>query len=157
MGPYAPREPWAYGEPALSDLPPYASCATRLSLLICGGASRARGLRWRGHWSTTIPRDGRPGISTTNISWPGSVSCPDVHATRSARYLLAAGGWYDFWTDQRFDGTRWITYDAELETLPRFVRAGAVIPMGPKLQYVNERAWDPLTFEFTRATWAGPS
>jgi len=27
------------------------------------------------------------------------------------------------------------------------VRAGAVIPMGPELQYANERTWDPLSFE----------
>jgi alpha-glucosidase (family GH31 glycosyl hydrolase) len=60
---------------------------------------------------------------------------------------LPAGGWYDFWTDHRFDGARWITYEAELETLPLFVRAGAVIPMGPDLQYANERSWDPLSFE----------
>jgi alpha-glucosidase (family GH31 glycosyl hydrolase) len=60
---------------------------------------------------------------------------------------LPAGAWYDYWTDRRFEGARWITYDAELETLPLFVRAGAVIPMGPDLQYANEQAWDPLSFE----------
>jgi alpha-glucosidase (family GH31 glycosyl hydrolase) len=60
---------------------------------------------------------------------------------------LPDGGWYDFWTNQRFDGARWISYNAELETLPLFVRAGAVLPLGPELQYANERAWDPLDFE----------
>src|SRR2546425_10489836 len=60
---------------------------------------------------------------------------------------LPPGGWYDFWRDQRLDGGRWITYDAELETLPLFVRAGAVLPMGPELQYANERSWDPLSFD----------
>jgi len=60
---------------------------------------------------------------------------------------LPAGGWYDFWSDDRFDGARWITYDAELETIPLFVRAGAVIPMGPDLQYATERTWDPLSFD----------
>jgi alpha-glucosidase len=60
---------------------------------------------------------------------------------------LPAGGWYDFWTDQRFEGARWMTYEAELERLPLFVRAGTVIPMGPELQSTNERPWDPLSFE----------
>jgi alpha-D-xyloside xylohydrolase len=60
---------------------------------------------------------------------------------------LPAGAWFDYWTDQRFDGPRWITYEAELETLPLFVRAGAVIAMGPELQFANERAWDPLSFD----------
>jgi len=71
-----------------------------------------------------------------------------MFAPRGRREIyLPAGGWYDFWTDQRFNGARWITYEAELETLPLFVRAGAVIAMGPELQHVNERAWDPLRFE----------
>jgi alpha-D-xyloside xylohydrolase len=60
---------------------------------------------------------------------------------------LPAGGWYDYWTDQRLDGARWITYEAELETLPLFVRAGAVIPMGPELEYANQRSWNPLSFD----------
>jgi alpha-glucosidase (family GH31 glycosyl hydrolase) len=60
---------------------------------------------------------------------------------------LPAGAWYDYWTDRRFDGARWISYKAELATLPLFARAGAIIPMGPALQFANERAWDPLDFE----------
>ena len=60
---------------------------------------------------------------------------------------LPDGGWYDYWTDRRFSGPRWIRYDADLETLPLFVRAGAVIAMGPELQFTSERTWDPLSFD----------
>jgi alpha-glucosidase len=37
--------------------------------------------------------------------------------------------------------------DAPLETVPLYVRGGAVIPMGPEMNYVGEKATDPLTFE----------
>jgi alpha-D-xyloside xylohydrolase len=78
---------------------------------------------------------------------PDFLVAPMFKPRGSRNIYLPAGGWYDFWTDRRLEGARWITYDAELETLPLFVRAGAVLPMGPDLQYANERSWDPLTFE----------
>jgi alpha-glucosidase (family GH31 glycosyl hydrolase) len=78
---------------------------------------------------------------------PDLLVAPMFKPRGSREVYLPAGGWYDYWTDHRFEGARWITYDAELETLPLFVRAGAVIPMGPELQYATERAWDPLRFD----------
>jgi alpha-glucosidase (family GH31 glycosyl hydrolase) len=78
---------------------------------------------------------------------PDFLVAPMFKPRGSRDIYLPAGAWYDYWTDHRFEGARWITYDAELETLPLFVRAGAVLPMGPDLQYANERSWDPLSFE----------
>ncbi len=78
---------------------------------------------------------------------PDLLVAPMFKPRGSRDIYLPAGAWYDFWTDHRFEGARWITYDAELETLPLFVRAGAAIPMGPELQYANERPWDPLSFD----------
>jgi alpha-glucosidase (family GH31 glycosyl hydrolase) len=37
--------------------------------------------------------------------------------------------------------------EAPLETVPLYVRGGAIIPMGPEMNYVGEKAADPLTFE----------
>jgi alpha-glucosidase (family GH31 glycosyl hydrolase) len=68
-------------------------------------------------------------------------------ARGSRDIYLPAGAWHDFWTDDRFEGGRWISYQAELDTLPLFVRAGAVIPRGPDLQYATEQTWDPLSFD----------
>ena len=36
---------------------------------------------------------------------------------------------------------------APLETVPLYVRGGAIIPMGPEMNYVGEKSTDPLTFE----------
>jgi len=59
---------------------------------------------------------------------------------------LPKGIWYDFWTNKKYDGGTMIRVDAPLETVPMFVRGGAVIPMGPEMKYVGERAFDPITF-----------
>ena len=36
--------------------------------------------------------------------------------------------------------------EAPLETVPMFVRAGTIIPMGPEMNYVGEKPADPMTF-----------
>lgn len=68
---------------------------------------------------------------------------PDV--TRRLVYL-PAGVWYDYWTSKRYSGGTTITVDAPLDVVPIFVRGGAIIPIGPALNYVGEKPIDPITF-----------
>ena len=39
-----------------------------------------------------------------------------------------------------------IRVEAPLETVPMFVRAGAIIPLGPEMNYVGEKTIKPMTF-----------
>jgi len=59
-------------------------------------------------------------------------------------YLPAGSSWIDFWTGKTQRGGQWVDAAAPLDRLPLFVKAGALIPMGPQLQYANEKAPDPL-------------
>lgn len=63
----------------------------------------------------------------------------------SRRIYLPRGDWYDFWTGERTVGGREISREVDLETLPLFVRAGAILPLGPVKQYVHEEAEGPLS------------
>jgi alpha-glucosidase/alpha-D-xyloside xylohydrolase len=65
-------------------------------------------------------------------------------ATHRTLYL-PPGIWYDFWTNQKHEGGREITRDVDLGTLPLYVRAGAILPMGPLKQYTDEEVEGPLT------------
>ena len=58
---------------------------------------------------------------------------------------LPAGVWYDFWTGARDEGPRGLTVDAPLDRLPIFVRAGAIVPLGPVVQHTSERPLDEVT------------
>ena len=58
---------------------------------------------------------------------------------------LPQGDWYDFWTGDRIEGGREITRAVDLETMPLYVRAGAILPLGPVKQYVEERIDQPLS------------
>lgn len=55
------------------------------------------------------------------------------------------GRWYDFWTNEAFDGGKEIDRPVDLETMPLYVRAGAIIPMGPVKQYTDEPVDGPLS------------
>jgi alpha-glucosidase len=68
---------------------------------------------------------------------------PDI---RSRLVYLPKGVWYDFWTNRRYPGGTMVRVDAPLETVPLFVRGGAIIPMGPEMKYVGEKPVDPITF-----------
>jgi len=59
---------------------------------------------------------------------------------------LPKGDWYDYWTNKKYVGGTMIRSVAPLETVPMFVRAGAIISMGPEMNYVGEKLFDPLTF-----------
>ncbi len=63
-------------------------------------------------------------------------------ASRSV--YLPRGDWYDFWTNERLEGGREISREVDLETLPLFVRAGAIVPLGPVKQYTEEKVEGPL-------------
>jgi alpha-glucosidase len=68
---------------------------------------------------------------------------PDV--TRRLVYL-PKGTWYDYWTNKVYSGGTMISMEAPLDMVPMFVRGGAIIPMGPSLNYVGEKPLDPITF-----------
>jgi alpha-D-xyloside xylohydrolase len=59
-------------------------------------------------------------------------------ATKREVYL-PQGGWYDFWTGERVAGGKDIEVEAPLETMPLYIRAGSIVPLGPEIEWANER------------------
>ena len=69
----------------------------------------------------------------------------DFSAERSTQVYLPAGSdWYDYWTGARLRGGRTVTRPTHLDTVPLYARAGAIIPLGPDVQYSGEKPWDRL-------------
>src|ERR1700721_1992023 len=64
-------------------------------------------------------------------------------ATSRAVYL-PSGDWWDLWTGERVKGGREITRAVDLETIPLYARAGAIVPMGPVKQFTDEKIDGPL-------------
>jgi alpha-glucosidase/alpha-D-xyloside xylohydrolase len=71
---------------------------------------------------------------------------PVVEKGATARSLyLPAGEWYDFWTEEKTTGGSEISRAVNLETMPLYVRAGTILPMGPVKQYTLEKVEGPLS------------
>ena len=65
----------------------------------------------------------------------------------SRNVFLPGGTWYDFWTEAAHEGGREIARAVDLETMPLFVRAGTILPLGPVKQYIEEPSSEPLTLQ----------
>lgn len=69
----------------------------------------------------------------------------DFMQAKSAKVYLPAGTtWYDFWTNEKYDGGQEIEKETTIDVIPLYVKAGSIIPMGPKVQYATEKPWDNL-------------
>ncbi|CAG0980778.1 partial Alpha-xylosidase BoGH31A, partial [Anaerolineae bacterium] len=72
-----------------------------------------------------------------------SVPVRNGRRTRSV-YLPAGTNWYDFWTNQCYQGGQTIEASATLDLLPLYVRAGSIVPLGPRRQYVDDQPNAPI-------------
>lgn len=86
-----------------------------------------------------------------NIKMEGAIE-PDANTTNEIKsqtktvrpvYLPKGTLWFDFWTGKTYEGGQTVEGDASYETMPIYVKAGSILPMGPFIQYSTEKA-DPL-------------
>ena len=61
-------------------------------------------------------------------------------------YLPVAAEWYDYWTGQKYIGGTSYTIGAPLDSIPIFIKAGAIIPTRGVVQYIGEKPENPITF-----------
>ncbi|MDR0962182.1 MAG: glycoside hydrolase family 31 protein [Mediterranea sp.] len=70
---------------------------------------------------------------------------PSSESTVRTVYLPKGTDWYDFWGNRRLQGGQTLEQTTTLDRIPLFVRAGAILPVGPDVQYAEEKKWDKLT------------
>ena len=76
----------------------------------------------------------------------GVAIVPDV-AKASAPvkvYLPKGTKWIDFWTNETVEGGQEINRECPIDILPLYIKAGSILPLGPKVQYSDEKKWDNL-------------
>ena len=84
-------------------------------------------------WDRQNATDGSP-VGAIDFTQPKSTT----------KYLPKGATWYDFWTNQRYQGGKDVTLETSFDRVPMFVRAGSILPLGPEMQYVGEKSWDNL-------------
>jgi len=124
-----------------------------------------------------FPDDEKSVICADQYLWGRSVLVAPVveKAATTRRVYLPPAHWYDFWTGERLEGGREIDRPVDLETLPLYVRAGSILPLGPVKQYADEKIEeavsvtiypgadasfllyedDGISFNYRRGDWTG--
>jgi len=59
-------------------------------------------------------------------------------------YFPSGSNWYDFYTGKKIEGGQKLSVDAPYEKIPLFIKEGAIIPVGPELQYTDEKPADTI-------------
>lgn len=86
-------------------------------------------------------------INTQYMFGPAFLVNPvaEYKARSRAVYLPEGTSWYDFYTGEKYTGGQTIDATAPYSRMPLFVKAGAIVPTGPEIQYTDEGLNAPLT------------
>jgi alpha-glucosidase len=66
---------------------------------------------------------------------------------KGRRMYLPRGKWYNFWTKEAQCGGRETWVNAELDSMPIFIKAGAIVPKYPVQQYVGEKVIEQVNLD----------
>ena len=89
-----------------------------------------------------------PAVRDLSDQWllgPALMPCPVYeYKARSREVYFPAGGWYDFYTGEKIPGNQRRTVAAPYERMPLYVRAGSIVPVGPALEWSDQKPADNL-------------
>jgi alpha-D-xyloside xylohydrolase len=148
------NELWSYGPDAQNILVKFDRLRYRMLPYIYSLA-----------WKTTsegytpmrpLVMDFRNDIRADNIGdqfmyGPAFLVSPVTEPSATTRQLyLPEAKWFDFWTGAETAGSRMVNAIAPLESLPLYVRAGSIVPLGPDQEWSTEKAADPIELRIYR-------
>lgn len=142
------REPWAFGPETEAIATRYIHLRYRLlpyTYTLAREANQA-GLPLMRPLVLHYPQDAATFNLGDQFLWGRDLLVAPVVTPGAGRrtVYLPDGVWYDFWSSRRIVGGRRVTARAPIETLPLFVRAGAIIPMAPERERTGG-GWPELT------------
>ena len=138
------NEVWAYGKQAEPILEKYLKL--RYQLLPYTYSLAYNSYRTGAPYTRTLFMDFPNDPNAANIPdeymfGPAFLVAPvtEQGATSRKVYLPAGTAWYNYWTGQRLEGNQTVTVDAPIDTLPLFVKAGSIIPLGERTLSASRR------------------
>ncbi|NIK93374.1 DUF4968 domain-containing protein [Mangrovimonas sp. CR14] len=76
------------------------------------------------------------------------LGCPILEPNAKGRRMyLPRGKWYNFWTDTVVRGGKEMWVDADIDSMPIFIKEGAIVPKYPVQQYVGEKVIDEVVLD----------
>ena len=152
------REPWVHGEQVEDAFRRYAELRYRLLPYLWTEARRCAETSLPMARAMVLDFSDDPtseGIDDQYLLGPALLVAPVLDERDRRRVWFPAGDWVDFWTGEVVTGPVHRTVHAPLDVLPLWVRAGAVLPLGPVQQHTAELPLDPLTVRVHAPTASG--
>lgn len=138
------NEVWSYGKEAEPILAKYLKLRYQLlpyTYSIAYGSYKTGAPHMRALFMD-FPSDPKvANISDEYMYGPAFLVAPvtEQGATKRAVYLPAGCDWYNYWTNARLKGGQTVMVDAPIDTLPLFVRAGSIVPLGSDVQSARQQ------------------
>ncbi len=74
--------------------------------------------------------------------------CPILQPnSKGRRMYVPKGNWFNYWTHEVVEGGKELWVDADIDSIPLFVKEGAIIPKYPVQQYVGEKVIEEVELE----------
>jgi len=137
------NEVWAYGKEAEPILEKYLRLRYQLMpyTYSLGYRTYQTGAPFMRALFMDFPNDPRVAdIGDEYMFGPAFLVAPvtEQGATSREVYLTAGCDWYDYWTNKKFKGGETIVANAPIDTLPLFVKAGSIVPLGAPVLSTKE-------------------
>ena len=153
---FAPNENelWSYGPEAQKILTSFDRLRYRLLPYIYSVAWKVTSEGYS--MMRPLVMDFRTDVRAQNVGdqflfGPALLVNPVTEPAATARHLyLPSARWHDFWTGEATEGGRAVDAPTSLDRIPLYVRAGSIVPMGPDLEYANEKPADPIELRVYR-------
>jgi alpha-D-xyloside xylohydrolase len=138
------NEVWSYGKQAEPILTKYLRLRYQLMPYIysLGHQTHETGAPFMRGLFMDFPLDARvANIGDEYMFGPALLVAPvtEQGATSRSVYLPDGTDWYNFWTNERLHGGQTIIVSAPIDTIPLFVRAGSILPLGEPVESTNEQ------------------
>ena len=76
------------------------------------------------------------------------LACPILEPNAKGRRMyIPRGNWYNYWTNKVVKGGKENWVDADIDSMPIFIKEGAIIPKYPIQQYVGEKTIDEVILD----------
>ncbi len=137
------NEVWSYGKQAEPILEKYLRLRYQLMPYIysLGWMTHETGAPYMRALFMDFPND--PKVADMGDEYmfgPAFLVAPVTEQGQTTKqvYLPAGTDWFNYWTNERVHGGQTITVDAPIDTLPLFVKAGSILPLGAPIESTRE-------------------
>ncbi|MBP3040309.1 DUF5110 domain-containing protein [Bacillaceae bacterium Marseille-Q3522] len=148
------QEPWAFGKDTLASIKKYIELRYRFIpyLYTMFYFTGQTGLPVVRPLVMEYPRDPETFQCSDEFLFGSQILIAPIlrpGQTRRSVYL-PEGAWYDFWTEQVYEGGKYHLITADLDTLPIFVKAGTILPFGSAVKNTKEKQEIELKIYFSK-------